>query len=140
MVTRDFDAYLAETARVRPTFRIGGQVFTLRAKMAYAKWSKLLASMRSDEVSPEEANDLFFRAALIRSDVDRFMALLNNDDDSDDDTIIGMQEADALVDWAMAHFTGKAPNTSDGSSPGSNGTGPSPNVVSLQSKAPANAG
>lgn len=140
MVTRDFDAYLAEKAGVRPTFKIAGQVFTLRSKMAYTKWSKLLASMRSDEVSPEEANDMFFRAALIRGDVDRFMALLNKDDDDDEGAIIGLQEADALVDWAMAHFTGKALNTSDGSSPGSNGTGPSPNVVSLQSKAPANVG
>lgn len=140
MVTRDFDAYLAEKAGVRPTFKIAGQEFTLRAKMPYAKWAKLLASMRSDDVSPEEANDLFLRAALIRSDVDRFMALLNKDDDDDDGAIIGVQEADALVDWAMGFFTGKAPNTSDGSSPGSNGTGPSPNVISLSSKAPANAG
>jgi hypothetical protein len=140
MVTRDFDAYLAEKAGVRPTFRIGGQVFTLRTKLAYAKWTKILASMRSDDVSPEEANDLFFRAVLIRSDVDRFMQLLNNEGDDDEDSgVIGMQEADALVDWAMAHFTGKALNTSDGSSPGSNGTGPQPNVISLSSKAPANA-
>lgn len=140
MVTRDFDAYLAEKAGVRPTFKIAGQIFTLRAKMAYAKWSKLLASMRSDDVSPEEANDLFFRAALIRGDVDRFMALLNNEDDDDEGAVIGLQEADALVDWAMAHFTGKALTTSDGSSPGSNGTGPQPNVISLSSKAPANVG
>ena len=140
MVTRDFDAYLAEKAGVRPTFKIAGQVFTLRAKLAYAKWSKLLASMRSDDVSPEDANDLFFRAVLIRGDVDRFMALLNTEDDDDEGAIIGMQEADALVDWAMAHFTGKALTTSDGSSPGSNGTGQSPNVISLSSKAPANVG
>lgn len=140
MVTRDFDAYLAEKAGVRPTFKIAGQVFTLRSKLAYAKWSKILASMRSDDVSPEEANELFFRAVLIRGDVERFMHLLNKEDEDDEGAIIGMQEADALVDWAMSHFTGKALTTSDGSSPGSNGTGQSPNVISLAQKAPANAG
>lgn len=140
MVTRDFDAMLAEKAGVRPTFRIGGQEFSLRAKLPYAKWTKILAAMRSDDVSAEAANELFFRAVLAPGDRERFLALLGRDDDLDDDNCIGVEEMEPLIDWAMEHFTGKAPSSSNGSSPGSNNTGQSPNVISLSSKAPANAG
>jgi hypothetical protein len=138
MVTRDFDAMLAEKAGIRPTFKIGGQIFTLRAKLPYARWTKLLAAMRDDDVSGEQANEQFFRAVLIPGDRDRFMALLESEAD-DDGAIIGVEDMDGLLDWAMAHFTGKAPSSSNGSSPGSSETGQRPNVISLSSKAPANA-
>lgn len=142
MVTRDFDAMLADKAGIRPTFKLGGQEFTLRARLAYDKWCKLLAAMRSDDVTAEEANKLFLTSSLIRADRERFMQMINPPDDADDDddgpTVVGMQEMDALIDWAMEHFTGKHLNSSVGSSPGLNGTGPPPNVISLSSKAPAN--
>lgn len=143
MVTRDFDAMLAEKSGVRPTFKIGGQEFTLRAKMSYGRWTKLLAAMRSDDVTPEEANVRFFRAAVVPGDRDRFLALLSKgedeDDDVDDENVIGVEELEPLLDWVMEHFTGKALGNSNGSSPGSNSTGPQPNVISLSAKQPANA-
>jgi len=138
MVTRDFDAMLAEKAGVRPTFKIGGQIFTLRSKLPYSRWTKIIAAMRDDDVSGEQANEQFFRAVLIPSDRERFMELLNSEND-DDGAVIGMQEMDELLDWAMSHFTGKAPSNSNGSSPGAGETGQRPNVISLSAKAPANA-
>jgi hypothetical protein len=139
MVTRDFDAMLAEQAGTRPTFKVGGQDFTLRSKLPYAKWNKLLAVMRADDVEEDEATTQFFNTVLIRADRQRFLDLLNKeDDDDDDDAVVGVSQMNELTDWIMEHFTGKHRNSSDGSSPGANGTGPVPNVVSLQSKQAAN--
>lgn len=138
MVTRDFDAMLAEKAGVKPTFHIGGQDFSLRAKLPYTKWNKLLAVMRNDDTDPDVATAAFFNTVLVAADRQRFLDLLNNDSD-DDDNVIDLAQMDALTDWIMEHYTGKRLNSSDGSSPGANGTGPAPNVVSLGSKKAANA-
>jgi hypothetical protein len=140
MITKDFDAMLAEQAGIRPTFKIGGQEFALRSKLPYVRWNKLLAVMRDDDVSPDFATREFFETVLIKADRERFLALLNKDDDDDgDDNVIGMDQMDELSDWIMEHFTGKARKSSGGSSPGVNGTGAAPNVVSLGSKKAANA-
>lgn len=138
MVTRDFDAMLAEKAGIKPTFKIGGQEFSLRAKLPYTKWNQLLGVMRNDDTAPDVATAAFFNTVLIAADRQRFLDLLNNDSD-DDDTVIDLSQMDALTDWIMEHYTGKRLNSSDGSSPGANGTGPAPNVVSLGSKKAANA-
>lgn len=140
MVTRDFDAMLAEKANGRPTFKVGGQEFTLRKKLPYSKWLKLLAVMRSDDVDETESNEEFFNTVLVRDDRQRFFDLLANEDDEDeDDNVIGMDQMDELTTWIMEVFTGKHSTSSNGSSPGANGTGQQPNVVSLQSKQAANA-
>lgn len=128
---------LAEQAGIRPTFRIGGQEFTLRAKLPYVRWNKLLSVMRDDDTTPDDATKEFFDTVLVRSDRERFWQLLQRDDE-DDDAVIGMDQMDGLTDWVMEHFTGKARRSSDGSSPGVNGTGAAPNVVSLGSKKAAN--
>lgn len=139
MVTRDFDAMLAEQAGIRPTFKVGGQEFTLRSKLPYAKWNKLLAVMRADDVEESAATAEFFNTVLIRADRQRFLDLLaKEDDDDDDDAVVGLTQMNELTDWVMGHFTGKLLSSSGGSSPGANGTGPAPNVVSLQSKQAAN--
>lgn len=140
MTTRDFDAMLAEKANKNPTFRVGGQDFTLRSKLPYRRWNRLLAAMRADDVDPDEATADFFRTVLVKGDRQRFVDLMNrgDDDDDDDDDVIDMSQMDALTDWIMEHFTGKL-STSSGSSPsGANGTGPAPNVVSLQSRNTSN--
>lgn len=134
MVTRDFDAMLAEQAGIRPTFKIGGQEFSLRAKLPYTRWNKLLTVMRDDGTNPDTATAEFFNTVLIRADRERFLELLNKEEDDDDDTVIGLSQMDQLTDWCMEHFTGKALNSSDGSSPGVSGTGPAQNVVSLGAK------
>jgi hypothetical protein len=142
MVTRDFDAMLAERAGIRPTFRVGGQEFTLRKKLAYAKWNKLLAAMRSPEADTDanQATIDFFNVVLIPADRERFAALvLKADDDDDDDDVIDLTQMDELTDWILEVFTGKPQSNSNSSKAGSNGTGVAPNVVSLSSKQPANA-
>lgn len=140
MSTRDFDAMLAEKAGNRPTFKVGGQEFTLRSKLPYAKWNKLLAVMRDDDTEAEQATEMFFNTVLVKGDRQRFLELLGKeDDDDDDDNVIGLDQMNAITDWVMEHFTGKHLNSSDGSSPGVNGTGQQPNVISLSSKQAANA-
>lgn len=137
-VTRDFDAMLAEKAGVKPTFKIGGQVFTLRSKLPYNKWNELVATMRDPDGDDTAATVRFFNISLIKADRQRFADLLVSDDD-DDDKVIGLSQMGGLTDWVMEHFTGKAPESSSSSSPGSNDIGAPPNVVSLKSKHPANA-
>jgi hypothetical protein len=140
MTTRDFDAMLAEKAGIRPTFKVGGQEFTLRSKLPYSKWNKLLAVMRDDDTDADEATEMFFNTVLVKGDRQRFLELLaKEDDDDDDDNVIGLQQMNDITDWVMEHFTGKHPSSSGGSSPGANGTGPQPNVISLSSKQAANA-
>lgn len=134
-VTRDFDAMVAEKAGIRPTFKVAGQEFTLRAKLPYGKWNELIAFMRADETDADMATRKFFNTVLIRADRERFLQLLNvDDDDSDDVGVVDMQQMDAITDWAMEHFTGKLLSSSNGSSPGVNGTGQQPNVISLSSR------
>lgn len=135
---RDFDAMLAEQAGEKPTFVIGGQTFTLRAKLPFAKWNKLVNFMRADEVDPMEQTRKFFDTCLIRADRARFIELLEvgaDDEDDDDTPSIGIEQMGPLTDWAMEHFTGKLQSSSNGSSPGSSETGQSRNVVSLNSRA-----
>src|SRR5688572_1217386 len=135
MVTRDFDAMLAEKAGVRPTFKIGGQEFALRAKLPYTKWNKLIEQMRSDDVDADEASANFFRAVLIKADRERFLELMaKEDDDDDDENVIDLSQMDDLTEWIMETFTGKTRNSSGSSSDGVNGTGQPPNVVSLSSR------
>lgn len=143
-VTKDFDQMLAEASGKRPTFKIGGQEFTLRSKLPYARWNRLLADMRDDDVTPEQSNESFFSTVLIRADRARFLELLDqedsdDEDDDDDENVIDLSQIDSLITWAMEHFTGKLRSSTGGSSPGSSSTGQSPNVVSLQSKQAANA-
>lgn len=141
MVTRDFDAMLAEKANGHPTFKVAGQEFTLRKKLPYGTWLRLLAVMRTEDVDENESNKEFFNTVLVRDDRHRFLELMAKEDDEDgnDDNVIGMDQMDALTGWIMEVFTGKLNTSSNGSSPGANGTGPQPNVVSLQSKQAANA-
>lgn len=140
-ITRDFDAMVAEKAGVKPTFTVAGQSFTLRAKLPWAKWNQLLAVMRAEDAENVAATEQFFDTVLIKADRQRFKDLLNdNGDDSDDDNVIGLDQMDAITDWVMGHFTGKLQSSSNGSSPGASGTGAQPNVISLSSKEPANAG
>ncbi len=138
-VTRDFDRMLAEKAGERPTFQVAGQQFTLRAKLPYNRWNKLVKVMSDPEGDDAQAAEVFFSTVLIKADRERFLKLLrgsgdDEDDDADDDTAIDLTQVSQITDWAMAHFTGKAQPSSTSSSPGANGTGPQPSVVSLNAR------
>ncbi len=133
---KDFDAMLREKAGERPTFTIGGQTFTLRAKLPYSKWTALVAMMRAEDGDSMSATHEFFDTVLIRDDRPRFAVLLDSADD-DDDKVIGVDQMSDLTDYVMEHFTGKLQSSSNGSSPGANGTGPQPNVVSLNARSTA---
>lgn len=141
--TRDFDAMLAEKAGIRPTFKVGGQEFTLRAKLPWAKFVGLLAVMSAEDSDNMAATQQFFNTVLIRDDRSRFRDLLEKgakgDDDDDDDDVIDISQMSHITEWVLEHFTGKHRMNTGGSAPGSNGTGQSPNVVSLSSKKAANA-
>lgn len=130
---KDFDAMLREKGGDRPTFTIGGQVFTLRAKLPYTKWNALVAMMRDEDGDTMKSTHEFFNTVLIRDDRPRFAALLDSDSD-DDDEVIGVEQMSELTDYVMEHFTGKLQDSSNGSSPGANGTGQQPNVVSLNAR------
>lgn len=133
---KDFDAMLAEKAGEKPTFTIAGQTFTLRAKLPYRKWNDLVALMRDEDADNMDSTKQFFNTVLVRADRERFSQLLDSDDD-EDEGVIGVNQMSELTDWVMEHFTGKLQSSSNGSSPGSNGTGQSPNVVSLSARTTA---
>lgn len=139
MPVRDFDAALNEAAGERPAFIVGGEQFHLRARLPYSKWQKLLHLMRSDEVDNMDATRKFFDTVLVKEDRERFAELLEREEsDHDDDAdLIGIDQMDAMTDWAMEYFTGKLRRSSDGSSPGSNATTTSQNVVSLNPRTSA---
>jgi hypothetical protein len=142
MTTKDFDAMLAEQGRQRKTFRIGGQEFTVKAKVPYRKFQTMLAALSraaesDDDDETRGAEERFFREVLIKSDVDRFLALLNAEgdgDEVDEYAVIDAAQLSPLTDWVLEHFTGKRSESSDSSSDGSSGTGRSQNVVSLTAR------
>ncbi len=133
---KDFDAMLREKAGDKPTFTIAGQTFTLRARLPYKQWNKLVALMRADDGDNMDSTHTFFNTVLVRADRERFAALLESEDD-EDEQVIGVAEMSDLTDYVMEHFTGKLLSSSNGSSPGSNGTGQSRNVVSLSARTTA---
>lgn len=132
MTTRDFDAMLAERAGVRPTFRVGGQEFTVRAKLPFKRFATLVNSEQDDEIT---ATEDFFRMVLVPADRDRFMALLDADGEEDTDGVIDPEQVKLISEWLMELYTGKGRQSSDGSSDGAATTGPPPNVVSLNPRA-----
>lgn len=137
MVTRDFDAMLAERAGVRPTFRVGGQTFTAKSKVPFRKFSRLMASFTDDAMTEEQATENFFNLVLIREDRERFFALLDADGDedgTDDDGVITSEQMNDITEWLMELYTGKQRESSTSSTNGSGTTGASRNVVSLNSR------
>lgn len=134
MVTRDFDAMLAQRAGTRPTFRVGGQEFTVKAKLAFKKFAKLIATFEEadDEIAATEA---FFRMVLVPSDRDRFIALLDADGEDDSDAVIDPEQIQAMTEWLMEYYTGKHRASSNGSSGGAGTMAQPLNVVSLNPRA-----
>lgn len=137
MVTRDFDAYVAEQAGVRPTFRLAGQTFTVKAKLPHRKFRNLLAQLTSEEADEAQLEDEFLRMALIPQDRERFFLLLDYEgegDEVDEWSVASPEQIQQLIEWLMGLYTGKAEENSDSSSAGSATTGASQNVVSLNSR------
>lgn len=140
MVTRDFDAMLAERAGVRPTFRLAGQLFTVKAKLPYKKFKNLLATLADDDTDEAQAQEDFFRMALIPQDRERFFALLDYDgegDEVDDQAVVSPDQVAALGEWLMELYTGKRPPSEESSLGGSGSAGALPKVVSLNSRSQA---
>jgi hypothetical protein len=130
---RDFDAMLAE-AGGRPTFTIGGQTFTCRAKLPWRKFTSLLAVMTgaSEAGDGAQATEGFLTAAVVAKDRARWIELLNLEDNDDDDTVgISPGEINELAEWLMEYYTGKRSGNAESSSAGPSSTGQSRKVVSL---------
>lgn len=137
MVTRDFDAMLAARAGVRPTFKVGGQEFTVKAKLPFKKFQKLVASLAGDDIDEEAKTEEFFRMVLIPQDRERFFLLLNYDgegDEVDEWNVVSPEQINGLTEWLMELYTGKAGANSPSSSNGSDDAGQRQNVVSLTSR------
>lgn len=137
MVTRDFDAMLAERAGVRPTFRVAGQLFTVKAKLPFKRFQTLLSSLASDDVDEDAKTEEFFRLCLVAQDRERFFTLLDYDgegDEVDEWAVVSPEQVAALTEWLMELYTGKSLGNSASSSNGSAETGAPPNVVSLNSR------
>lgn len=136
MVTRDFDAMLAVRAGVRPTFRVGGQEFTVKTKLPFRKFSAFLGSLEAgdDEMARTEE---FFAMALIPADRQRFLDLLKAepDDDDDESTYAGPEQIGEITQWLIEYYAGKASENSDSLSNGAGNTAALRNVVSLNPRA-----
>lgn len=131
MVTRDFDAMLSEKAGVRPTFRVGGQEFTAKAKIPYKRFRAFLESLDGEDVDEAAKFEDFMQLALVRDDRERFRQLLDADGDDDDEDVVAIGQVGQITEWLIEHYTGKAAPNSDSSSDGSAPTGAPGNVVSL---------
>lgn len=130
--TFDFDAMIAEKAGTRPTFRVGGQDFTAKARLPFRAFSKMVDMLSSPDMDDTERTEQFFRLVLVRDDQQRFIDLLNRDDDGDDEwSVISPEQVQKLTNWLLELYTGKRVESSDSSSDGANSTGQSQNVVSL---------
>lgn len=133
---KDFDAMLAG----RPTFTVGGQIFTARAKLPWRKFTSLLSAMSEavDSGGGTEATEKFLVMAVVRQDRERFKALLELDDNDDDDAVgISPGEITELSSWLMEHYTGKRSEGDESSSDGPPKTGPPRKVVSLSARTAA---
>lgn len=110
---RDFDAALKEKTGGRPTFKLGGQTFTCRAKLPWRKFSGMLLALQSG-VRPEGKTDLdqtedFFSMVLIPADRERFLKMLNKEDieeDEDEESVIDNADVGQLLDWLMKYYLG----------------------------------
>lgn len=134
MVTRDFDAMLAEKAGIRPTFKIGGQQFTMKARLASKKFFALQGYMTAEDTSEEQALRMLFETVIVKADRDRFLALLDSEGDDDEDSIVDTEQLNELTEWITEFYTGKQKRSDSSSPPGVNGTGPQQNVVSLNAR------
>lgn len=130
---KDFDAFLAERGG-RPTFTVGGQTFTARAKLPWRRFTSLLGVMTGADEGGEgaQATEQFLAAAVVAKDRERFLALLNLEDNDDDDEVgISPGEVNELAEWLMGHYTGKHSEQDGSSSDGPPATGQRRKVVSL---------
>lgn len=135
MVTRDFDAMLNHG--VRPTFRLAGQTFTVKAKLPHKRFKNLLSTLAADDADEDKAETDFFRLCLVPHDRERFFALLDFDgegDEVDEWAVVSPEQVAGLIEWLMELYTGKLSSSSASSSAGSASVGATPNVVSLNSR------
>jgi hypothetical protein len=138
VTSKNFDV-LSPT--VRPTFTLGGQQFTAKAKLPFRKWQALIDAAGNDEMTDKQQTDEFFKLALIPADRQRFFMMLDWDggdgDEADEQLVVDQRQANELTKWLMEIYTGKLPNSSESSSDGSAPTATSQNVVSLSSRSQA---
>lgn len=132
---KDYDAMLAEKIGGRPTFKVGGQMFTCRAKLPWKKFSALLLSLTVTSATgdtPTQQTEEFFRLVLLPNQREAFQALLDADGEDDDETpVIDSNQVGYILDDLLAYYTGKAqPNDSVSTEQQQNAGQPS-NVTSL---------
>lgn len=113
---RDFDAEVE--LRDRPSFRLGGETFTCKAKLSFRKIQKLLGAFTGNVAESELILkvDEFFAVVLMKDDVDRFFAMLDAADEVDDgDGAVDLGQIRDLMVWLVEHYTGNVSGQSTAS-------------------------
>jgi hypothetical protein len=130
---KNFDELV--TGRKKEPFKLGGQTFTIRARLHSRRFARMLKDCQDAEGAEAsiDAAGRFMNRALIVKDRERFQQLIDGDDDDDDDAkVVTFEQLRELVDWCVDHYTGKHDTQEESSTPGSPPTPTPRNVVSFQ--------
>jgi hypothetical protein len=132
---KNFDELLR--GRKREPFQLGGQEFTIRARIHARSFAKMLASVQDLETAEQtiDATARFMEYVVVPEDRERFMCLFgtpqDGEDDVDEDNVITIDQVHALVGWVIEHYTGKLLTQEESSSPGASSTPTQQNVLSF---------
>lgn len=114
----------------RPTFTLGGQKWTCRSKLPWRKFIAYMSSLEDIENNVLERVEEFFSFALVQPDRERFTELLNSDNE-DDEKVVSPSQVNAILEWLLEYYQGKAEKNQENSSDGPQRDGQSLSVPSL---------
>lgn len=138
MAYKDYDSMLAEQLGERPSFKLGGQVFTCRRALHWTKQSKVFLSLaNADGEQFNQASIKFVETCLVPADREKFLALVaepEDDDYEDGDTVVTRFQINAVVNDLFDFYAGKGEASGSESSGSPEVAGQPSNVVSLNSQ------
>jgi hypothetical protein len=133
----DYDAWLNERVGGRPTFTVGGETFTVRQKLPWRKYGRMiLAIITASGEGALDANEQFLLKSLIPADRARMQELLNadNEDRDDDEGVITNEQLQKIINDLMDFYSGKDDESPDGSSDVPSASGQPSKPVSLNAR------
>lgn len=137
---KDFDAAVREVNGDRPTFKLGGQTFTCKARLkgtTVIQLLNLVGTAQNQETAALElmANiDNLFAKVLIKPDRERFFEVIrgsDEDEDEDDEAIIDFTSLMELMSWLMNMYLGNLGGSASNSDVGPSEIGQPAKVISL---------
>lgn len=124
-IYRDFDAAAAEAAGDAPAFKIGGQEFTTRRRVAYAKYLALQNEIRQEtaggDLDEAAEVDRFFKLVLKPDEYDRLQGVFTESEaveDEDDPKYVSADQVAQLYVWLLEHYSGKMTGNDEKSNDG----------------------